>query len=227
MMKSLILRKEGRTQVLPSFVKKSIYRVFSYLLIATLILGMFPMAVLAAESNSEYAVCLGASELASGYRECYTGKLTLGSGDTAITVDKTYVLSFQEDSFSVTNKTGKIISTKLSWHDYTGGLTSTAKNLTATGTRTSKEIEGFNPNFVFTDSKILTQIGYPQSRIDAQSTKYYFMYFNYAGTSSNHIDMKYALLIEITQNGTKNVDKNALSQLITSAKTLILIPTIL
>lgn len=169
-------------------------------------------------TKSDPAIKLTTDGLGSDYKECYTGKLTIGSGDSAIEINKTYILSFQKDDFTITNTTGKIISTKFSLYDYKGALTSSSKNITGTGTRTNTEIADFNPNFSFIGSKNLVGIGYPEAKIDKAATKYYFLYFDYAGTSSNHIDMKYALLVEITPNGTVSIDKSALQALITEAE---------
>lgn len=162
----------------------------------------------AAEGASNYEIAFDTTGVTSDYREKITNTLKLGGDGGTVTVSETYVLSFTKDAFTMNNKTGLVVNVKYTY-PISGAQPEAGSLFAKNGTKAAKsaaDLSEINEGFyVFTDSDALKTAGYPEEKIDLQASKYYFFYFTKAGTTSNNKDMDFAVLIEITPNGTAPV----------------------
>ena len=137
--------------------------------------------------NSEYAIVLGPDGVTSGYAGLDETVHSIGN----YTVPKTYVLRFQDESFTISNSTGaRIDKTQLIT---ISGDCSAEIGFAVNVTRTSSQImQLFKASFL--DDSLLTAAGYEP---DEDASAWYYLYL----PANVEQELKYALLIEITPNG--------------------------
>ena len=163
-------------------------RMSALLLIFCMLCTVLPAS--AEDASSDYDIILGPYGLGSDYDALDETAHILGD----YTAGRTYILRFQDESFTVTNGTGGAI------------FATTGKLVNAAGEAVS--YGSFLPNSThdttylidplglrLTDPAALTVLGYTE--LDPAATAFYYVFF--VGNTS--IDLGYALLIEITPNG--------------------------
>ena len=127
-------------------------------------------------------------------------------------VTKTYFFKFKEASFSLTNKSGMLV-TPLNIYKIDNFDTQAVVNFLATSPNWSKEASALSS--VKASRAILESSGY---KLDDQASEFYYLYFDKAGTPyPGYQPMGFAVLIEITPNGTepsKPIDTSNLAALL-------------
>ncbi|MBR6951048.1 MAG: hypothetical protein IKH56_04885 [Oscillospiraceae bacterium] len=136
--------------------------------------------------NSDYAVALGRSGLTSGYAALDESTHTVVGHE----ITKTYVLRFQDPSFTVTNGIGESIKKK----DIIT-ITGESQALFGFADGTTYGAADFSRYYKtnIADRASLTAAGYVP---EESSTAWYFLYLN-----SSDLGLDYAVMIEITPNG--------------------------
>lgn len=136
--------------------------------------------------NSDYAIALGRSGLTSGYAALDESTHTVGEHE----ITKTYVLRFQDPSFTVTNGIGESIKKK----DLIT-ITGESQALFGFADGTTYGAADFSRYYKtnIADRASLTAAGYVP---EESSTAWYYLYLN-----SSDLGLDYAVLIEITPNG--------------------------
>ena len=150
------------------------------------------LAASTAGPGSAYGIVLGADGVTSGYEMLDEGSYTLG----AYSVNKTYILSFQEESFTVTNQTGGQIRATSNQIILADGTTPSIGSFT-TSSRTAAYLR--DPiGARLADRSALDAIGYAD--LDEDATAFYYLYIT---------TVDYAILIQITPNGAADPVKTA------------------
>ena len=150
------------------------------------------LAASTAGPGSEYGIVLGADGVTSGYEMLDEGSYTLG----AYSVNKTYILSFQEESFTVTNQTGGQIRATSNQIILADGTTPSIGSFT-TSSRTAAYLRD-TIGARLADRSALDAIGYAD--LDEDATAFYYLYIT---------TVDYAILIQITPNGAADPVKTA------------------
>ena len=126
-------------------------------------------------------------------------------------VTKTYFFKFKEASFSLTNKSGMLV-TPLNIYKIDNFDTQAVVNFLATSPNWSKVASALSS--VKASRAILESSGYT---LDDQATEFYYLYFANGGTPNAYQPMSFAVLIEITPNGAepqKPIDTSKLAALL-------------
>ena len=150
------------------------------------------LAASTAGPESEYGIVLGADGVTSGNEMLDEGSYTLG----AYSVNKTYILSFQEESFTVTNQTGGQIRATSNQIILADGTTPSIGSFT-TSSRTAAYLRD-TIGARLADRSALDAIGYAD--LDEDATAFYYLYIT---------TVDYAILIQITPNGAADPVKTA------------------
>jgi len=140
--------------------------------------------------TSDYEIKLGQNKLTSSY---YSVDNTEHSLNKTLTVNKTFILRFQVDTdITFINAVGYPIP-NIGVYSFAG------EKGFSMGKGKTKDLADVKSTITVTKEQLLEK-GYT---VDQSSTAFYYVYFDWAGTKKNPIEMKYAVLIEITPNGTK------------------------
>ena len=162
-------------------IKKILALTLAFMMVFTgMGIGQWGLEDAWADNESDYEIIIGSSGVTSGYHSLDQTTHSLGS----TSVNKTYIFRFNEPSFTLTNSSG-LANNKDKRQDITGA-TGIGPTFARNKSREAKEWEAYS----FTESKKLTDLGYS---VDPNSTKFYYTYF---------MNLSYAILIEITPNGT-------------------------
>ena len=137
--------------------------------------------------SSQYDVVLGQEGVTSGYAALDTSEHEVGT----YKVGRTYILRFQDDSFSITNSTGARID-KSAMITISGSSQATI-GFAVDNTYSAGEIIKYYKSGFF-DSSLLSDAGYTP---DSEATDWYYFYL--PENVSQTLD--YAVLIEITPHG--------------------------
>ena len=140
--------------------------------------------------NSEYAIVLGPDGVTSEYAILDETTHTVGSH----IVTRTFVLRFQDTSFTVTNNTGGPIRSSDRKMVNADGAFISYGSFTKDGTRDATYLDN-TLGVKYTDASRLTAGGYTE--FDLDSSMFFYIYF----IGNTTIDLDYAVLIEITPNG--------------------------
>ena len=170
-----------------------------------LVIAFLLQIVAFAAGSSAYEITISSSGVTSS---CYdvdetTHQISSSDSATKFDVTKTYILRFTESTFSIVNNVGKPIPN-------TGTYTLACTRGVSWGkdkTKTSSELSAFK-----VQKTDLAAAGY--TNLDSLSSEFYYCYFDWAGTKNSPVSLKYAVLIEITGNGTepeKPADMDALN----------------
>ena len=159
-----------------------------------LVIAFLLQIVAFAADSSAYEITISSSGVTSS---CYdvdetTHQISSSDSATKFDVTKTYILRFTENTFSIANKVGKPIPN-------IGTYTLACTKGVSWGkdkTKTSSELSAFK-----VQKTDLAAAGY--TNLDSLSSEFYYCYFDWAGTKKSPVSLKYAVLIEITSNGTE------------------------
>ena len=175
-----------------------------------------------ATGTSDYNITFDLNGCTSAYDHLDTnihkisGRYTVLNSATQTSVEfdvtKTYFFKFKEDSFSLTNKTGLLIL-PFGIYKIDNFETQGVVNFLAVSPNWSKAASALSS--VKASRAILESSGYT---LDDQATEFYYLYFDKAGTPNpEYQSMGFAVLIEITPNGTeppKPIDTSKLATLL-------------
>ena len=112
-------------------------------------------------------------------------------------VTKTYFFEYTEASFSITNKTGVVI-VPLNIYKVDNFDKGVLINFLNTSPNWSKNADALSS--AKASRSVLQSFGY---KLDDKATDFYYLYFTDAGTPGNYKSLNFAVLIEITPNGTE------------------------
>ena len=112
-------------------------------------------------------------------------------------VTKTYFFEYTEASFSITNKTGVVI-VPLNIYKVDNFDKGVVINFLNTSPNWSKNADALSS--AKASRSVLQSFGY---KLDDKATDFYYLYFTDAGTPGNYKSLNFAVLIEITPNGTE------------------------
>ena len=112
-------------------------------------------------------------------------------------VTKTYFFEYTEASFSITNKTGVVI-VPLNIYKVVNFDKGVVINFLNTSPNWSKNADALSS--AKASRSVLQSFGY---KLDDKATDFYYLYFTDAGTPGNYKSLNFAVLIEITPNGTE------------------------
>ena len=112
-------------------------------------------------------------------------------------VPKTYFFKYTEASFSLTNKTGVVI-VPLNIFKVDSFDQGMSINFLNTSPYWSKSADALSS--AKASRSVLQSFGY---KLDDKATDFYYLYFTDAGTPGNYKSLNFAVLIEITPNGTE------------------------
>lgn len=112
-------------------------------------------------------------------------------------VPKTYFFKYTEASFSLTNKTGVVI-VPLNIYKVDNFDKGVVINFLNTSPNWSKNADALSS--AKASRSVLQSFGY---KLDDKATDFYYLYFTDAGTPGNYKSLNFAVLIEITPNGTE------------------------
>ena len=135
--------------------------------------------------GSEYEIVLGSQGVASGYDALDESTHAVGE----FAVNRTYVLSFREESFSMLNGSGTLLRGSKGHIVRIDGTAPGSGMFAVNAEKTAAELNtAFGVRF--TDPAALTEAGYAD--LDEDATAYYYLYLT---------PLQYAVLIQITPNG--------------------------
>lgn len=157
----------------------------SLLLAVLLCVTMLPVEAFAAAAGaSDYDIIIGSSSdgVTSDYHSLDTNTHAIGE----YSVSKTYMFRFTEASFQLTNSSGA--AQNRNTRANIAGMIGLGETFSKSGKASVRPASDWD-DYRFADAEALTTAGYI---VDSQSTSFYYIYF---------INLEYAVLIEITPNG--------------------------
>ena len=149
--------------------------------------------------ESDYKIELGPTSLKSGFKAETEQAVVLG--DSIVTVDKTYLLSYTEKTFSLKNSTGSLLmgsnaSNSILLLDGTAWKCVIAINSEKDATYLTETVP------CNADAAVVREKYGSIFDLDEEATAYYFVYFEKTGVGTSTATPQYAILIEISPNGT-------------------------
>ena len=183
-------------------------------LFLVLILSVIPITSLAHAVSSDECIELGPESLLSDYKAVTEEAVIIG--DSIATVNKTYLLSYAEKTFSLKNSTGSLLmgsnaSNKILLLDGTSWKCVIAINAEKDATYITETMP------CTADMTVVREKYGSIFDLDEGATAYYYVYFEKTGVGTSTATPQYAILIEISPNGTPFaapvvVDRSALEK---------------
>ena len=178
----------------------------TWFIIVALVVALFCGTVSAAD-GSDYAIIFDETGIISSFdrldsnNHTISARATMPNSPTAASVEqvvpKTYFFKYTEASFSLTNKTGVVIL-PLNIFKVDNFDQGVLINFLNTSPNWSKSADALSS--AKASRSTLESFGYS---LDSKATDFYYLYFTNAGTPGSYKELNFAVLIEITPDGTE------------------------